>query len=168
MDFYTLQIIKPVIETTAEGASWLPYLTAFSTPTLAAFGIWIAFNQWSTARKKLKFDLFEKRMVVYEAVRKSSGLLMCGVEPTMMLEIEYLNGIAGAQWLFDEEMGTYLNKEILGDIRKMREAFALMDSPFDPDGRQQGYEEKQSLIEAFRRHRESIDSRFAPFLSLGH
>ena len=48
---------------------WTAYLTALLTPTIAGFGIYIAIQQWLTARRKLKFDLFDRRFAVYDAVR---------------------------------------------------------------------------------------------------
>lgn len=168
MDFYTLQIIKPVIETAPQQVGWLTVLTGLSTPILAAFGIWIAANQWRTARNKLKLDLFEKRIVVYDAAREAINQLMNGAEPTLELQFKYLDGIAGARWLFDEDMGKYLNVEILGMVNRMREAFAKQDTPFDLDESRAGLQDRMALMEEFRSHWDKIDSRFASFLKVGH
>ncbi|MDE3016152.1 MAG: hypothetical protein KGI29_04430 [Pseudomonadota bacterium] len=47
---------------------WVDILAALSTPTLALFGIYIAWRQWRTAELKRKQDLFDKRYAVYEKV----------------------------------------------------------------------------------------------------
>ncbi|HEV8552511.1 MAG TPA: hypothetical protein VGR65_03865 [Casimicrobiaceae bacterium] len=44
---------------------WTTILSALSTPLLATVAGYIAWRQWQTARNKLRFDLFDKRLAVY-------------------------------------------------------------------------------------------------------
>ena len=46
---------------------WTKYITAFSVPVIASIGLLIAYRQWKTAQNKLKFELFEKRLKVYNS-----------------------------------------------------------------------------------------------------
>jgi hypothetical protein len=167
MDIFTIQIIKPIIETAKEQANWLQYLTALSTPVLAFFGAWIARAQWKTARMKLKLDLFDKRIVVYEAVRKAFGQLMMYGKPTSELQSDYLTGIAGARWLFDKEMDEYLSVDLWSVISKLHVALTKEDSPH-PLASREGLSERMELMGKINSEWQLIDSRFAPFLSLEH
>lgn len=52
---------------------WTSYITALTIPVIAIVAAIIAYRQWRTAQSKLKLDLFEKRMVVYQAARDMLG-----------------------------------------------------------------------------------------------
>jgi hypothetical protein len=51
---------------------WLQYVQALGPTTVAvvvgAVAAYIAWRQWRTANDRLRFDLFEKRAAVYEAI----------------------------------------------------------------------------------------------------
>jgi hypothetical protein len=83
---------------------WTTLVAAFMTPVVASLGILIAFNQWRTARGKLKLDLYEKRLVVYDAVWNTLGQIGTTGKTNQKIEQEFLLGIAGAKWLFDKNM----------------------------------------------------------------
>jgi hypothetical protein len=46
--------------------SLLTILAGLLTPTLAAFGLWIAWRQSQTAKEKIKLDLFDRRFSIFE------------------------------------------------------------------------------------------------------
>lgn len=46
---------------------WTAYVSALAVPVVTLLGALIAGLQWKLARNKLKFDLFERRMKVYDA-----------------------------------------------------------------------------------------------------
>ena len=167
MDFYTLQIIKPVADTAKEQTDWLQYLSGLSTPTLAAFGIWIAWSQWNTARMKLKFELFDKRMVVYEAVRNIMGNLNNNDLSRTELELSYYEGISATKWLFNREMERFLSGHVFGEILRLRVALRQEDSNH-PANSQQGLKERMAVLKDIAILSKNIEERFAPFLSLGH
>lgn len=50
-------------------------LTALLTPTIAATVAWIAWQQWNTARSKLRLDLFDRRMAVYRDAAAALALI---------------------------------------------------------------------------------------------
>lgn len=167
MDHYTLQIFMPAIEAAKSQPIWLSYLSGFLTPVVAAFGIWIARNQWRTARMKLKLDLFDKRIVVYEAVRHALGQIMVHGKTTAEVESAYLTGIAGAKWLFDKEMGDYLDEELWGLISRLH---AVQSEQIGAPAaeRLEAVEKQSKVMDEMSTHWRSIDSKFYPFLSLGH
>lgn len=91
---------------------WTAYLTAIVLPVIALIAAWIAFRQSQIARNKLKLDLFDKRMAVYESVRKALGAAASRGKLTQDEEINYLTGISPAQWLFGEEVSKYLHETL--------------------------------------------------------
>lgn len=167
MDFYTLQIIKPVVEATKDQSVWLQYLSGLTTPVLAAFGIWIAWSQWKTARMKLKLDLFDKRIVVYEAVRKAIGNLGNFDYSISDLRNDYLNGIAGARWLFDEEMAQFLSVQVLDELGILRKAIEDQHDAV-PSSLIEGLQSRLASLGDVVSLSNNIEARFAPFLSVAH
>jgi hypothetical protein len=166
MDLYTLQIFTPVIEATKE-VDWLSYLTASLTPIVAGFGIWIARSQWKTARMKLKLDLFEKRIVVYDAVRNAMGEITTHGKPSAEVFTAYLTGIAGAKWLFDEKMHKYLSVELWGLISRLH-VIHIQQIGASPNEKREAAEKQLDVLGEMHTHWENIDSRFYPFLGLSH
>ena len=94
------------------GPHWTAYVTAVVVPIIALIAAWIAFRQWQIARNKLKLDLYDKRMVVYEVVRKTLGIATGHGKLTQDDEIAYLSGVRTAQWLFGPEVSKYLQETL--------------------------------------------------------
>ena len=78
------------------------------TYVLALLGVWIAFAQWWLARNRLRLDLFDKRMAVFEAMRDAAQATLSN--PTMEMEAlrEFALRTAPACWLFDAEIAAYI------------------------------------------------------------
>lgn len=81
-------------------------------PVLATVGAIIAYRQWRTAQNKLKLDLFDKRMLVYQAVRDTLGHIASHGKISQEQQIKYLTGIQTSQWLFGPELHTYLRETL--------------------------------------------------------
>ena len=88
--------------------SWFPQtLLAF----IAACAAWIAFQQMAIARQKLNHDLFERRFIVYMAVRDYiNAVLKTANRPDDLRPqaFAYHQAIAPAPFLFDAELADYL------------------------------------------------------------
>ncbi|WP_182851873.1 hypothetical protein [Metapseudomonas otitidis] len=85
----------------------MEFLTIFSgllTPIIAALGITIAYRQWRTAHDKLRLDLFEKRLEVYDAIDlfvRKSALKHTDKEE---LAIVFFEAMKKARWLFEPNL----------------------------------------------------------------
>ena len=91
---------------------WTAYLTAFALPVLAGIGATIAYRQWRTAQNKLKLDLFDKRMIVYQAVRDTLGYIGSHGRINHEEQVKYLIGIQSSKWLFGPEIHKYLDETL--------------------------------------------------------
>lgn len=91
---------------------WTAYLTAFAVPVLAGVAASIAYRQWRTAQNKLKLDLFDRRMAVYQAARDALSYIATHGRIIHEEQIKYLKGIQSAQWLFGPEVQGYLNETL--------------------------------------------------------
>lgn len=166
MDLYSFQIITLGTEGANGHTPWLQYLTALLTPLVAALGIWIAFHQWKTARMKLKLDLFDKRVVVYEAVQRAVKHAVINDHFTDEMLADYIQGIAGTRWLYDDEMKFFL-VEIVEQLCFLRPFSEFPDHA--PGEVKDEFERREDeALEKISEYWDVLDEKFAPFLSLGH
>ena len=91
---------------------WTTVLAALLVPVIAFFGAYIAYRQWRTAQNRLKLDLFDRRLAVYEAARRVITTVMTSGRISQEAEFQYLSGTRGALWLYNEEIVRYLDEEI--------------------------------------------------------
>lgn len=111
---------------------WTAYITAVVVPIIALIAAWIAFRQSQIARNKLKLDLFEKRLAVYETVQK---ILETAAEKGKLTQEERLNyfvGIRSARWLFGPEVFKYLEETLRPEIANLDLHNAVMEE--EPPG----------------------------------
>ena len=87
---------------------WTAYLSALLIPIVALIGLSIAFRQWSTARDKLKHDLFERRFSVFEVARNFciSMADLGKIEGDEGRKLSYKS--SEAKWLLNQEISTYI------------------------------------------------------------
>lgn len=82
--------------------------SALSTPLIALLGVLIAFSQLKTARRKLKLDLFEKRLEIFQTVSKSLSFAIFEKCSTQEERLLFWQAAQNSKWLFDEKISTQL------------------------------------------------------------
>lgn len=158
------QLLAVVLQQPSLG--WFTVLSSLATPIIAALGIWIAYRQSRTARYKLKLDLYEKRLVIYEAVRNAIGTIVTSGKTNSDIEREFLIGIAGAKWLFDKELEKYLHETLWHEI------IHLGTLQGELDGLERGPEKtnlnnkRTVLMNALNKRLSELDNRFDKFMHL--
>ena len=91
---------------------WTAYVTALTAPVLALVGATVAYRQWRTAQNKLKLDLFDKRMQVYQEVRDALGYIGSHGKMGSEQQIAYLLWIKTEKWLFGSEVDIYMSETL--------------------------------------------------------
>ncbi len=147
---------------------WTAYLTAFMTVFIAAFGAWIAFQQWRTAQDKLRLDLFERRMVIYDAARKALGKIFTHGEITPLEETEFLVGVMGSKWLFGKDIHEYLHKEFWEKLAENHMYVAMLDGLPTGAERTSLANKKAELRKWFTAQSDRMDALFLPYLGFPH
>jgi hypothetical protein len=74
----------------------------------AGFGGLIAYRQWRTAQTRLRIDLFERRLDVYEAVMYFAGSVLNYSKFVDDADKTFLNKTRSARWLFGKEFADFL------------------------------------------------------------
>jgi hypothetical protein len=147
-------------------ANLLTLFASLGTPIIASLGIIIACGQLRTARHKLKIDLYEKRLIVYEASRKALGDIMIDGKTSNEIERQFLLGISGAKWLFNRELEEYLHETLWEEIIQL----GTLQSQLDGLGRgseKSGFMKKRSeIISKLNKHLNELDDKFYSFMHL--
>jgi hypothetical protein len=113
------------------------------TPMLTAIFIaYIAWRQWSTAREKLRFDLYARRFQIYDMTIAFYNALSGDVNVDEFIDArrKFLMAVRESQFLFSPDSGIY---ETLLDLR-----------------------EKAFSIHGFKANRESLQSEPTLFIQL--
>jgi hypothetical protein len=151
---------------------WVEYVKALGAPIVALVAALIAggiaYQQWRTARNKLKLDLFEKRLQVYNAcVAILCELHMPGPADSKRL-YELREEVASVAWLFDEKIRQYVQAlwtRAFSAVTRDKVDFAALDN--DQKIRLIGNHVKTIGSEYIAQIKE-LDDVFAPYLKLNH
>lgn len=146
---------------------WTAYVSAVVIPIIALIGAWIAFRQSQIARNKLKLDLFEKRLAVYQVVREALGGVAAKGRLTQEQEFQYLVGIRSARWLFGSEVFDYLDKTLWHEIVEIGLHQTMMDSP-QSEERNKHIVAHREAMQWFLDQYKVLDGLCDKYLSLSH
>ena len=148
---------------------WTAYVTALTVPVLALVGAVIAYRQWRTAQNKLKLDLFDKRMLVYQAVRDTLGYIGSKGKISSEQQIAYLTGIQTAKWLFGPEVDTYLSETLWHKIVDLElHQTMVYDAPRDDPERSKHIKLKAETLKWLIAQYSVLDKKCAKYMVLGH
>ncbi len=147
---------------------WTAYLTALLTPVVAIIGSIIAYRQSRIAQNKLKLDLFEKRLLIYEAARGFLGSIMTSGRVKSEEEFKYLSGTRGAVWLYDEQIVDYLDKEIWLKTSRLAALQAELEGEPVGDTRTKNVQSQSEIKTWLVEQQRVMEQKFAPYLKLSH
>ena len=147
---------------------WTAYISALATPVLAVLGVLIAYRQWATARDKLRLDLYERRLAVYQAARNLLGTVYTLGDISQDAEFAYLNGTSGSQWLFGPEVKDYLKKELWGQIIRHQGIRGELESLDRGEERKRLAQSRAELRKWFLAQDIRLDELFMPYLGFQH
>lgn len=135
------------------GHDWVDYFSALLVPAVAIFAAWIAKKQMDVSRNKLKSELFDRRVKIYEAMKNAIyKVAICNKFDQHDIQ-EFLNGTLGIIWLFDNDLLEYKN-EIHDNIIKWNT---------------EGNDDKKFALKLwFRNELVELDNKFKKYLLLAH
>lgn len=125
-----------------------------ATPiVVAGVGAFFAWQQISTAKKKLRLDHFDKRFTVFNAARNFLGRALALGEVSIADQNEFLSGTLGATFLFrDATVSRYLDellKRIVDLPYKLRESQSAEDDVERELARKKYMDERNWLREQY-------------------
>lgn len=84
--------------------------SALLTPLIAIVASYIAWQQWQTNRQKLVLDRYDRRLHVYEQVRKILSIIVRDAKANTENLLEFRASVSEADFLFGSEIPAYLDE----------------------------------------------------------
>lgn len=145
----------------------LQIILGICAPIIAAFSVYIGYQQWKLSAYKLKHDLFDRRWIVYAATNDAIvSHLNRDNEAALRTLQEFNRKRLDANFLFPNELTDYLD-QIEKVITELKSSFRLLNSPqMVNDSPERSALEKQleDQTQWLRAQIENIVSIFHPYL----
>jgi hypothetical protein len=135
------------------------------TGAIGCVTVYIAWQQWQTARNKFRFDLFERRFAVFEAAMKLVWIAVTKGDVPDEARREFLAATKGVEFLFNQKIHDHcdaLAKEAL-NVRIGSEKIASLSIGEDR-ARSEGA--RADRITWFNAQLDEIPKLFGPFLRI--
>lgn len=139
-------------------------LAALSTPTLAVFVIFAAWQQLRLRKAEVKRDLFERRFEIYEIIQKTLVALAVSGRLTSQEMLDFVKKTSTGRFIYDEK--------ISGFIEEMRRRATELDT-LENERKGLWGKEVDENVKKRKEHREWFaeelhwcDQRFEPYLRL--
>jgi hypothetical protein len=141
--------------------------TQWLTALTALIAAWIAFQQYQTARHRLRLDLFEKRLAVYEAAK---SLIQTAIRDGNLKTdriFEFVRDSRQAEFLFDQPLVSYLEAIRAKSFRfsHLNEQLHEIRIPVGPERTKVAEEETQLLNWFMEQAQGAASAQFRPYLS---
>lgn len=147
---------------------WTEYLQAALAPIVAALGIYIAYRQWRTAQNKLKLDLFERRIAIYEVIQGFISSIITSGKTTSEKEYAFLAGTRGAKWVFGEDIAEYIEKELWHNVCELSCLQSELEGFGIGEERANNVRRQREIKEWLVVQQKMIDVKLSSYLSLCH
>jgi hypothetical protein len=79
------------------------------TPVIAVVAVYIAWQQWKTNQQKLNLDRYDRRLRVYEEVRKILSIVARDANATTDDLLKFRTSVSKADFLFGPEVMKYID-----------------------------------------------------------
>jgi hypothetical protein len=80
------------------------------TPVIGIVAVYIAWQQWQTNRQKLKLDRYDRRLRVYEEVRKILSIIVRDAKASTQDLLQFRTSVSEADFLFGPEVVDYIDQ----------------------------------------------------------
>ncbi len=145
-------------------AAFIAYRFGAIQAEIARRQVSIADDAGLTARNKLRMDMYQERMQVYKAVRNLFGQFGVNGRISRDDEIQYLEGIASARWVFGKEVDTFLSTKLWGAIAQYIAAHNSYDELANTNARADAARNKADRRAELLSMQEEVDTLFARFM----
>lgn len=135
------------------------------TPVIAIVGIFIAYRQWRTAQNKLRLDLFERRLEVYEAIEEFASKSQWARGRRDELDAVFFDAMKKARWLFGAEILWFCRKRIFRCADDLNEMWVAYDKARPEEQKVLMGQIIEKKKELYRLRRELLHV-FSPYMSL--
>lgn len=147
---------------------WTAYFGALLVPTVALLGLLIAYRQWRTAQNKLKLELFERRLAIYNAATAFISSVMTSGKATDDQLRNLILGTKEAKWILSPNIAKYLDEELYSKGVDLQCLSAELEGvPVSEERSTNVHEQKNIKLWLSDQYR-ILDEKFAKYLSISH
>jgi len=147
------------------GKDWVDILAAFSGPAVAlAVGI-VALLQYRLNRAKHRHDLFDRRYVMYEAIRNFIGGVLTSGRATTEKRLAFLVSTNGARFVFDKTITKYM-EEIHSKAVDLHTLQSESEGMPQGEERTRNVDAERDIKEWFSAQLSGLEERFSSYLEL--
>ena len=117
-----------------------------------------------TNREKLRLDLFERRLAVYEAANTFITKAIRGEKLNADLRYNLLKDARSATWLFDEATARYITDTLFSDAYEVVRIGELLEVEPDTEERKKLFLQQKDYWHTFKEHSDTLHKVLAPYL----
>jgi len=139
------------------------------TPVIAVVATYIAWQQWKTNQQKLVLDRYDRRLRVYEEVRKIFGIILREGKASPEELLRFWGSVSEADFLYGPEITDYITEIYERGLKLSSWAEQYRDSTQQkPEGydHRQVLDGKRSEFEWFSKQFEPAKQRFRKYLDI--
>lgn len=143
---------------------WIDVLSALLTPIIAIVAIAIGFLQWHINRSRLKNDLFNRRIELYEIITNYITDCLIHSEKTHGKEIKFLRDTKHARFIFNKKIASFVDEiyEKSVDLNFCHRREQQLEGP----SLKKVLENEKQITKWFRNELRNIQLKFEKFLKL--
>ncbi|HEL3179392.1 TPA: hypothetical protein UME25_004692 [Stenotrophomonas maltophilia] len=149
------------------------FFTAFGQTVVAVAVGMIAYRQWRTARNKLKFDLFTRRLEAYNRVREAT-IRAIAADWREEADHDVFLSLRDVRWLFGQSVYDFVWKELyepvvdLWDVKTTIAEPGVLSDPEVRKARDAAIQRRRELRHALNRSIARLDEVMGEYLTLSH
>ena len=91
-------------------AQVIEIFSALLTPTIAIVTTYIAWQQWRINKKKFDLERYDRRLRIYEEVRKILSIIMRDARASYEDLLRFRSAVSEADFLFGQEIPAYIDE----------------------------------------------------------
>ena len=145
--------------------TWLNVLQGLSTPTIGVAVIYIAYQQYKTNKKQVKFDLYKRRIIILNACYKFFTTTIINRAVSLETLNEFNKSTAEAKFLFDKNISDYLQEINAKAFKLFTITNELNPLPAGPE-RERIATKKVELVDWFIHESQTGTTKFDKFLQV--
>jgi uncharacterized protein YbjT (DUF2867 family) len=146
-------------------SSWTRLLAALLTPAIAILALVIAWAQWRLVRRREVIELFERRLSIYDAIRRVIGQIIPSGTVTDRNLHDFIAGSDRARFLFGQDVIEYLER-FYRLLLNHQEAEARMKMGAGAAGYQQAVQAKHDSYKEISDFYEAFPKLISPYVRM--
>ena len=143
----------------------IKYSRALLTPVIGIIAVRIAYQQYATASARLRLDLFERRIAVYEALMLLLGRILQAAAITELDLSAFLESRRQSRFLFGTDISLYL-EEVYNKAVRVSYVFKRLKDASDSNQLTSLANQEDELVQWFRKQLDVAPDKFSAYLTM--